>query len=817
MDQPFFYGSQTCGMCIAMHGTGPGSGLDPVPLTTQYVLVSNLCPECLAGSLDQEINGDGRWTIEWYPVQCAVGTTPLVYSFQGSNAYYIKMQISNHRVPVQGVQWFFSGTWYDMSRSGDNYFIIQAINSQPLILPAQIKVTSIFGDVVIDTVATSSPNGRVIGNVQFPESTMYETVPDPNAAPATPAPDTATPTPPVGTPAPAISPTPDTTTPVPPTTSMPLSPAPVPPTPDTTTPVPPSTPTPSAPAPVPPTPDTTTPVPATTPTPSAPTPVPPTPDTTTPVPATTPTPSAPAPVPPTPDTTTPVPPTTPTPSAPVSVAPTPDITTPSMPPTTPSPAPYAPPPMDTGTPIPATPYVPAPASTPAPPASTTAPPTTSIPPGPSTDLTPPTYINGTGTNTTSAPPSTSMAPPSSYVPATVPGSASDGSSSWNAANQASMHLTPTQIAQLMPGYVQAPSKDGKTIIPAYGQCGGLNNAPSQADAGDHPWNSTECSDQFQCLSNSNPWYWQCVPVPVGLNTTTLAKHLPLTTALAVALNKNTTCTRFIPSYGQCGGSAGSCYGADCLDAVWSKACCAPNNKGEATTCVRQSAMKWMCQLESLVASNAYSKTVRKGAYGASLGSVTALAKLQGDQAQSYKIALASSLAAAQSQPPTTDMSVANLQSFANAVPHGSNGVVLQQATVGGEQIRAGNGPAPPPSNASIISGEHIDTSNMKGVPVDPTTTSIAGIEASTPIANFTLGQATRYIIAGISAESAGTNCTIWVDEGIQCGGQGGACHADSCVDASWDGACCLHPLNRCQRFDENFWECRTGSTFVSAE
>lgn len=70
---------------------------NPVPLTTQYVLVSNLCPECKAGDLDQEIAGDGRWTIEWYPVQCAVGSTPLVYSFQGSNAYYIKMQISNHR------------------------------------------------------------------------------------------------------------------------------------------------------------------------------------------------------------------------------------------------------------------------------------------------------------------------------------------------------------------------------------------------------------------------------------------------------------------------------------------------------------------------------------------------------------------------------------------------------------------------------------------------------------------------------------------------------------------------------------------------
>jgi expansin (peptidoglycan-binding protein) len=242
MDSPLFFNSQTCGMCIAMRGTGPGSGGisshnlhdtemerylvvkrtssiavevyrsstcqdikmhlsvagDPIPLTTQYVLVSNLCPECKSGDLDQEKAGDGRWEIEWYPVQCAVGNTPFVYSFQGSNPYYIKMQISNHRhahpccsqllpcmllhnqwphcqpksrhqmnhecmgvahgrVPVLSVQWFFSGTWYDMNRVGDNYFVIQAINDQALILPAQVKITSIFGDTVIDTVATSSP------------------------------------------------------------------------------------------------------------------------------------------------------------------------------------------------------------------------------------------------------------------------------------------------------------------------------------------------------------------------------------------------------------------------------------------------------------------------------------------------------------------------------------------------------------------------------------------------------------------------------------------------------------------------------------
>ena len=44
-----------------------------------------------------------------------------------------------------------------MNRVGDNYFVIQAINDQALILPAQVKITSIFGDTVIDTVATSSP------------------------------------------------------------------------------------------------------------------------------------------------------------------------------------------------------------------------------------------------------------------------------------------------------------------------------------------------------------------------------------------------------------------------------------------------------------------------------------------------------------------------------------------------------------------------------------------------------------------------------------------------------------------------------------
>ena len=49
MDQPFFYGSQTCGMCIAMHGTGPGSGCEfSVRLALALFELYNVAEACYA-------------------------------------------------------------------------------------------------------------------------------------------------------------------------------------------------------------------------------------------------------------------------------------------------------------------------------------------------------------------------------------------------------------------------------------------------------------------------------------------------------------------------------------------------------------------------------------------------------------------------------------------------------------------------------------------------------------------------------------------------------------------------------------------------
>ena len=87
-------------MCRRFKGAGNGAvgaGANPVGNQTRYLLISDMCPKCKAGDIDQEIDGDGRWLAYWTPVQCDVGASPFVYSFQGSNKWWLKLQVANHR------------------------------------------------------------------------------------------------------------------------------------------------------------------------------------------------------------------------------------------------------------------------------------------------------------------------------------------------------------------------------------------------------------------------------------------------------------------------------------------------------------------------------------------------------------------------------------------------------------------------------------------------------------------------------------------------------------------------------------------------
>ena len=83
--------------CLEWTCFAAGSGGNPISPTVQYAIATDECPECLSGSLDLAQDGDGRWSIDWYPVQCNVGDSAFQYSFQGSLATYVKMAITNTR------------------------------------------------------------------------------------------------------------------------------------------------------------------------------------------------------------------------------------------------------------------------------------------------------------------------------------------------------------------------------------------------------------------------------------------------------------------------------------------------------------------------------------------------------------------------------------------------------------------------------------------------------------------------------------------------------------------------------------------------
>ncbi|KAL0033434.1 hypothetical protein WJX77_009283 [Trebouxia sp. C0004] len=150
-----------------------GSGANPISTAVQYGIATDECPECLSGSLDLAQDGDGRWTIDWYPVQCNVGDSYFQYSFQGSNAEYVKMAITNTRVPAAAVSIKVDGVYQAMTKTVDNYWLA---DSSAYTFPASVQVTSVLGDTVTDVVNVASPSGAVVGAAQFPLSSSYDVV-----------------------------------------------------------------------------------------------------------------------------------------------------------------------------------------------------------------------------------------------------------------------------------------------------------------------------------------------------------------------------------------------------------------------------------------------------------------------------------------------------------------------------------------------------------------------------------------------------------------------------------------------------------------
>jgi len=106
--------------------------------------------------------------------------------WQGSNAYYIKIQVRNHRVPVNTLEFSASGVWYQGIRTDDNFWNAPSNFPFPITFPLQVRVTSITGASVIDTVSALAADNVVLNggnNVQLPSISVSST---PTKAPTNP-------------------------------------------------------------------------------------------------------------------------------------------------------------------------------------------------------------------------------------------------------------------------------------------------------------------------------------------------------------------------------------------------------------------------------------------------------------------------------------------------------------------------------------------------------------------------------------------------------------------------------------------------------
>eukprot|EP00878_Enallax_costatus_P008465 GHUV01008849.1.p1 GENE.GHUV01008849.1~~GHUV01008849.1.p1 ORF type:complete len:458 (+),score=60.20 GHUV01008849.1:208-1581(+) len=161
-----YSGTSICGLCVQYRGVGQGLGGNPVSTAWQPGFICDECPECRFGDLDQQMGGDGRWKVEWYPMQCPVGSTTFKFGFQGGNPWYKKMMVANARVPLSNVRLWQDGAWVQLIKTIDNYWEYHGDTNRAWNPCAKIEVTSILGDKVTDTVCCSS--GTCEGKAQFP-------------------------------------------------------------------------------------------------------------------------------------------------------------------------------------------------------------------------------------------------------------------------------------------------------------------------------------------------------------------------------------------------------------------------------------------------------------------------------------------------------------------------------------------------------------------------------------------------------------------------------------------------------------------------
>lgn len=164
---PEYNGSATCGACLQV--TGPKGDVT--------VRVTDSCPGCEGAGVSLDLSAqafakiaepeDGRVKVRYRLVSCAT-SGPIAYHFKdGSSKYWTAIQIRNHRVPIERVEYRRDGAWIAMKRADYNYFIEPSgVGDQPSGL--SLRVTGADGQLLEDTLSGAMPSDEAVrGARQF--------------------------------------------------------------------------------------------------------------------------------------------------------------------------------------------------------------------------------------------------------------------------------------------------------------------------------------------------------------------------------------------------------------------------------------------------------------------------------------------------------------------------------------------------------------------------------------------------------------------------------------------------------------------------
>jgi len=162
---PAVYASgASCGRCLRIWG----------PLGSIVARISDSCPSCSASQLDLEENAfvalagstaPGVIDIAFRSVECPA-PAQVSWLFQGSNPYYIKLQIRDFPYGVSSMDFSEDASWHAMTPTSDGFFTYSPTNPQNGTIT--VRATNIHGAVVTDTLNAIVNDSVIVGSVQFP-------------------------------------------------------------------------------------------------------------------------------------------------------------------------------------------------------------------------------------------------------------------------------------------------------------------------------------------------------------------------------------------------------------------------------------------------------------------------------------------------------------------------------------------------------------------------------------------------------------------------------------------------------------------------